>query len=90
MQRITEIIFIAFFKLETSNKNYIIQNKPVIVYTECHNNQSLSTQLILHFLMFFPIFAIFILFYFFFSKYITEQKLYCARIFCKQVYNAHV
>jgi len=50
MQSITkQIMFIKIFKLETSNKNLIIHNESVYVYTECHNNQPLFTHISLHY-----------------------------------------
>jgi hypothetical protein len=59
--------FNAFFKLETSNKNYI-QNDSIYVYMKYHSNQSLFTQLSVHSLTVILIFTNFCL------KYITELK----------------
>jgi len=41
-----ETIFIALFKLETSNKYCFIQNESIYVYMKYHSNQALFTQLI--------------------------------------------
>jgi len=49
MHRVTkQIIFIAFFKLETSNKNWIIQNVSIYVSVKYHSNQSLFPWLSLY------------------------------------------
>jgi hypothetical protein len=56
--------FIAFFKLETSNKNYIIQNESVYVCTKYHSNKYLFTQLSLHSFTVILIFTICNCFYF--------------------------
>jgi hypothetical protein len=39
-------VFIEFFKLETPNKNFIIENKPIYLNTKFHNNQYLYTHLV--------------------------------------------
>jgi len=72
MQRITkQISFIAFFKLETSNKILIIQNESIYVCMKYHSNQSLFTHLSLPSLTVILIFTVFICC---FSKYLAEPK----------------
>jgi hypothetical protein len=39
-------VLIAFFKLKNRNKNSIIKNEPIYLYTKFHNNQSLYTHIL--------------------------------------------
>jgi len=57
------------------------------VYTKYHSNQSLFTQLSLYSII---VILIFTTFSCFSSKYITEWKQYCARLFWRLLYNAQL
>jgi hypothetical protein len=75
---IKQIIFIALFKLKTSNKNYIIQNESVYMYTKCHKNQSLFTQCSLHSLVVILTFTL--VSYFFFELHYITKAVVCQHI----------
>jgi hypothetical protein len=53
-------VFIAFFKLKTLNKNFIIENELIYLHTKLQNNQSLYTHIYFSFIFsyfdFFPCF----------------------------------
>jgi len=51
--------YLLYFNLERSDKSWTIQNESVHVYTKYDSNQSLFTQLSLHFLAVILIFTIF-------------------------------
>jgi hypothetical protein len=54
-------VFIAFFKLETRNKNSIIENELIYLYTKFHNNQSLYTHINFSFIFsYFDFFSMFL------------------------------
>jgi hypothetical protein len=49
-------VFIAFFKLEAPNRNYVIENEPIYLRTKFPNNQPLCTHLVYIYFQLFKLF----------------------------------